>query len=78
MYKKTILTVAIHPEDVNPVFGESSTHISVQDDGGGPFIRLFQCNDETENGTVKLDLQELELVFEAAKELVSQFPKEEP
>ena len=77
MYKKTILSVAIHPEGVNPVFGESATHISVQDDGGGPFIRLFQCNDETENGTAQFDLEELELVLEAAKELIAQFPKED-
>ena len=36
--KSTTLSIAVHRADANPVFGEGTTHVSLQDDAGGPFI----------------------------------------
>ena len=37
-YKKTILTISVHPEGDNPVFSETATHVSIDDHAGGPFL----------------------------------------
>lgn len=74
-YTKTIIKVSVHLYDENPVFGESSTHIFLDDEGGGPFIKFEQCNDVTANGTVTFnDVKHMTAVYEAAKELFEKAP----
>lgn len=70
-YSKTITQVSVHLYDENPIFGENSTHISLEDDAGGIYIKLTQCHDNIENGAVSFnDLQHMTAVYEAAKELL--------
>jgi len=71
-YMKTILTASIHPVGTNPIFGETATHIRIEDESGGAFIVLSQSHDEIANGEVRFDLEELELVISTARELMAQ------
>lgn len=72
-YKTTILKVAVHTQDMNPVYGETATHISIDDEAGGPFLVLSQCHDEIKPGEVRLNFEELDEIYRASKELISQF-----
>lgn len=75
-YSKTIIQVSVHLYDENPIFGENSTHISLEDDADGIYIKLTQCHDNIENGVVSFnDLQHMTAVFDAAKELFENAPK---
>ena len=78
-YASTILKVSIHTEDMNPVFGETVTHVSVDDEAGGPFIVLSQCNDYIKDGEVRVNIEELEQIYLTSKMLIGQFkePTEE-
>jgi len=74
--KATPLTVAVHYEKDNPVFGESTTHITLEDEAGGAFIILKQCHDQIEPGQVRLDMDELELICKIARKMVKAYPKD--
>ena len=74
-YKSTIIRIAIHPEYVNPVYGEGVTHVHIQDEGAGPFFTLSQVGEEKLK-CIKTDIEELELIAAEAKKLIGQFPKE--
>jgi hypothetical protein len=73
---KTITSVSVHLYDENPIFGENSTHISIEDEAGGLYIKITQCHDNIENGSVSFnDINHMTAVFEAAKELAENAPK---
>jgi hypothetical protein len=74
-YKSTIIRIAIHPENVNPVYGEGVTHVCIQDEGAGPFLELSQ-EGEDKLECIQTDIEELELITAEAKKLIGQFPKE--
>ena len=74
-YKSTIIRISIHPENVNPVYGEGVTHVHIQDEAAGPFLTISQVGDEKFE-CVRIDLCELELITAEAKKLIGQFPKE--
>lgn len=74
-YKSTIIRISIHPENVNPVYGEGVTHVHVQDESRGPFLTLSQVGEEKFE-CVRIDIEELELITAEAKKLIGQFPKE--
>ena len=71
-YATTTLKVAVHREDVNPVFGEGVTFVSVDDEAGGPFLVIEQHDDDVQPGTVRFDYEEFMAVAEAAKTLMHQ------
>ena len=66
-FATTTLKVAVHREDVNPVFGEGVTYVSVDDEAGGPFLVI-----EQEDGSIRLDYEEFVAVAEAVKTLMHQ------
>lgn len=73
-YNQTILKISVHPEGENPVFGERSTHVFIEDEAGGPYIKIQQCNDNSENSIISVnDIEELNAIVDAAKELLKQF-----
>ena len=74
-YKSTIIRISIHPENVNPVYGEGVTHVHIQDEAAGPFITLSQVGEEKFE-CIRTDIEELELITAEAKKLIGQFPKE--
>ena len=73
-YKTTIARISIHPENVNPVYGEGVTHLCIQNEAAGPFITLSQVGEEKFE-CVRIDMAELELITAEAKKLIGQFPK---
>lgn len=77
-YSKTIIKVSVHEDNENPIFGEQATHVSLEDDAGGIYLRLTQCNDVIEPGSVSFNnLQHLTKIFEVAKELLESAPSTE-
>lgn len=70
-YAKTIIQISVHLYDENPIFGENSTHISLEDEAGGIYIKMTQCHDNIMNGSVSFnDIGHMIAVFDAAKELL--------
>ena len=68
-YKKTILTISVHPEGDNPVFSETATHVSIDDHAGGPFLVIGQSRDDTDNGKIIVDFKEFDAIAEAVQQL---------
>ena len=72
-YKTTILQVSIHLDESNPLFGEGNTYVKLEDEAGGPFLIIEQTDDESKNGTVRMDYEEFMAVAEAAKMMMHRF-----
>ena len=62
----TPLKVSVHLKGVNPVY--SATKVTVDDEGGGPFIVLDL--EGMEDG-LRIDMDELEAVTSAARKLIA-------
>jgi len=71
-YKTTIMQVAIHKEDSNPVFGEGNTYVGLADEAAGSFIVVEQHDFNPQKGIVQLEYNELLAVVDAAKMLLVQ------
>jgi hypothetical protein len=69
----TPIKYAVHREKESPIFGETVTHVSVQDEGGGPFI-LLESNQSTADG-LRIDMDELQQVTIAASRLMDGIEK---
>ena len=69
---RTTLTVSVHQPDTNPMYGLVSTHVSIDDEGGGGYVVLQQHDDVCEPGKIRLDLEELEEIVEVARALMRQ------
>jgi len=67
----TILTVSIHRTDTNPVHGRGVLQISIDDEGAGGFVKICELGDDLEH-YVRIDADELDLVFHEAKKLIDQ------
>jgi hypothetical protein len=65
---RTIIEVAVHYKQINPIFGEGVTHVRIDDEAAGGFIVLKQDDKE-----LRFDLEELEEVIIAARELLAQY-----
>lgn len=72
----TILTISVHPFDHNPVYGGRSLHVSLDDEGGGVYITIRGQNDGSDgelcSGEVRIDPDEVPVVFETAMRLLNQ------
>jgi len=65
----TPLQVSVHRRGDNPVYSERSIKVTVDDEGGGPFIML-ESNEGNGNG-LRIDMDELDAVTAAARKLIS-------
>ena len=72
MYKTVPLKYSMFYEKDNPVFGESATHISIEDEAGGGYIVLEQFPDDGPQ-KLKFDLPELEELLRIANKLMSEY-----
>jgi hypothetical protein len=68
----TILTIAVHSPDGNPVYGAGSLHVSLDDEAGGVYITIKELSDGSEQGVVRIDPDEVPIVFETAMKLLAQ------
>ena len=71
-YKTIPLKYSVFYKDVNPIFGEQTTHISIDDDAAGAFVVLEQCTDEGQQ-TIRLDLPEFEELLRLATKLIADY-----
>jgi len=67
----TILTVSIHRTNTNPVHGRGVLQISIDDEGAGGFVKICELGDDLDH-YVRIDADELDLVFQEAKKLLAQ------
>jgi hypothetical protein len=65
----TPLKVSVHRKGDNPIFGENVINVSVEDEGGGPFI-VLDSNEGKEDG-LRIDMDELEAATSAARKLLA-------
>lgn len=66
-FAQTTTMISTHLPGDSPLFGESVVTVSLDDDGGGPFISLHQPNG---GGKIELDYEQFLLVVDAAKMLM--------
>jgi hypothetical protein len=62
--KLTVTEISVHSEKDNPIFGELVTHVKLEDEGGGLFIKLVQHTDEGTN-VIKLEFNEIPHIVKA-------------
>ena len=74
----TPICFAIHRPEESPVFGDGIIHVSVDDDGAGPFVVIKQLSwDKPESGVCAFDISELEQITKAARKLIKAQPNNE-
>ena len=66
----TPVCVAVHREREHPVFGEGTTHVQIEDEGGGAFVVLRQFGDHEKEGEMRFDVDELRVVAREAARMV--------
>jgi hypothetical protein len=66
--KLTVTEIAAHKQDQNPIFGDLVTHVKLDDDGGGLFIKIVQ-HDDTRTNEIRLDFNEIEHILKAIEML---------
>lgn len=62
------IAFAICPNNESPITGDRATHVRLCDEGGGPFISIFQWQDGEEQ-CVRLDFEEIEPLVAVMKKL---------
>ena len=70
-YVQTIKSIMVYPEG-GPWFHELATEVSLEGEDGGYYIVLTQSPDAPEAAQVRLDPSELDVVYSAAKQLLTQ------
>ena len=70
-YTQTIKTIIVYPEG-EAWFHELATEVSLEDEDGGHYVVLKQFPDDPVSGEIRLDPDELEAVYTAAKQLLTQ------
>jgi hypothetical protein len=74
-YRITPLSCSVHLAKENPLFGRTATHVSIEDEGAGPYLRLTQ--NETHGDGVALEWEELQTVVIAAENMLTLHKKGE-
>jgi hypothetical protein len=70
-YVQAIKSIMVYPEG-EPWFHELATEVILEDEGGGYYVMLAQSPDHPVLSQVRLDLDELDAVYSAAKQLLTQ------
>ena len=63
--KTTVMKIAIHTEDKNPVYDEGVLYLELVDEGAGAFLELSQGKNN-----VAIDPEEFDVIAAAAKQLM--------
>jgi hypothetical protein len=71
----TPLKVSVHLSSENPIWGESGTHIEIDDEAAGGFVVLTQDDKDGNEHKLVFDIDELELVTKRARVLVGLYDK---
>lgn len=65
----TPMAFAVHRKGSSPVYGDGSTHVTVVDEGAGPFVLIRQSH-SAEVGEIALDADELQALATAGGALL--------
>lgn len=76
MYNAIPIKYSVFPDNSNPIFGEGTTHISVDDDAAIGYIVIEQFPDEGDQ-KIRLDIAELEKIVKIAKNMMAEYDKYE-
>ena len=72
--RETVLGIAVHFDNENPLFGAQSTHVLLKDESGGGFVEIRQIRgDGKDGGSIELNPEEIDVVFNAAKRILNQY-----
>jgi hypothetical protein len=66
--KLTVTEIAVHKEDESPIFGDIVTHVKLDDEGAGLFVKITQSSD-TQMNEIRLDFNEIEYILKAIEML---------
>jgi hypothetical protein len=66
--KLTVTEIAVHKEGESPIFGDIVTHVKLDDEGAGTFIKIMQSSD-TQMNEIRLDFNEVEYIIKAIEML---------
>lgn len=76
-YRVTPIAVAVHVDGESPIFGEQTIGVWIDDEAAGPYIVLKQLGtDDPKLGEIGLDLEQLVIITNVAKKLITAQPKE--
>lgn len=68
---------AVYTEDSNPIFGESTLTVELEDGGGGPYIVITSLSDTPQAmGKIEVELDQWIAVDKAARQLIKDFDYE--
>ena len=73
---QTPLATSVHQHDDNPIYGETATHVFLDDDASGAHFVLKQTDEHAKVGEVRLTMEELKAVYQAAQDLLENYPDE--
>lgn len=76
MIKTIPITYSIFHDDENPIFGETATHIKLDDENAGAFLIIEQDMEGLKEGQVKIELEELEVICKLGREMIQKYNKE--
>jgi hypothetical protein len=76
-YIQTIKSIMVHPEG-EPWFHELYTKVSLEDEDDGYYVVLDQSPHRPELGQICLNPDELDAVYSAAKQLLTQHNNDNP
>lgn len=71
-YITSTISTVVHLDDRNPIFGDGVTTITIDDEAAGGYIVLTQ-----DDQTIRLDLEELQLITKTAMKMLAQYKKHE-
>ena len=72
--KTSCIKKAIYIDGNNPISGDVEVLVSVEDEGCGAFIVIETVGDDNDDcGKIRIDLDELEAVLVAAREMMAGF-----
>jgi hypothetical protein len=70
-YKTFTERVNLYKDGDNPIFGNSVTTVTINDESGGPYFILAQSRDGW-SGELHLDFEEIEPLFEIMKKMMKE------
>ena len=68
-YSRTVTRVALHLSNDSPLNGDSTTEISLEDEGGGIFLSISQVEEEC---TLRFNIEEIPHLINAIDYMVAQ------
>lgn len=73
---KRLTQLTVLPEG-EPIFSEMATHISIEDDAAGEYIKVKQMWDSPENGTIAISPEDWPAIRDAIDDMIFECRKED-